>query len=77
MELFAGNTRDPTTVASQVEKIRTLLDDLSDVVVNTVRLPGTDGAGMPVVTRRTGLQRRAFELLEVNPDQTVPISVTG
>ncbi len=60
-----------------VHSFRTLLDDLSGVTVNTVRLPGTDGAGMPVVTRPTRLQRRAFELLEVNPDQTVPISVTG
>ena len=60
-----------------VHSFRTLLDDLSCVVVNTVRLPGADQARMAVVTRSTRLQRRAFELLEVNPDQSVPISVTG
>ena len=60
-----------------VHSFRTLLDDLSSVVVNSVRLPGAGETGLAVVTRPTELQRRAFELLEVSPDQNVPISVTG
>ena len=60
-----------------VHSFHTLLDDLSSVVVNAVRLPGVDQAGLAIVTRPTPLQSRAFQLLDVNPDQTVPISVTG
>ena len=55
---------------------RTLLDDLSGVVMNTARLPGANEAKLCIVTQPTRLQRRAFELLEVSPDINVPISVT-
>ncbi len=59
-----------------VHSFRTLLDDLSSVVVNTVRLPGSDQARLAVVTRPTKLQTRAFQLLEVHPEHTVPMNVT-
>ena len=60
-----------------VHSFRTVLDDLASVVVNVVRLPGAGTERTTIVTRRTRLQSRAFELLEVNPDRTVPISMTG
>ena len=56
-----------------VEGFRTRIDDL----VNVVRLPGAGRERTTIVTRRTRLQSRAFELLEVNPDRSVPINVTG
>ncbi len=58
-----------------VPSFRTLLEDLSSVVLNTVRLPGPAAAQVPIVTQPTPLQHRAFSLLEVNPNQIVPMSV--
>lgn len=43
-------------------------------------LPALPGAGVErttIVTQRTRPQTRAFELLEVNRDRTVPINMTG
>ncbi len=60
-----------------VHSFRTLLDDLASVVVNVVHLPGAGTECTTIVTRRTRLQSRAFELLEVNPERTVPINMTG
>ncbi|MCY4589407.1 MAG: transposase, partial [Alphaproteobacteria bacterium] len=60
-----------------VHSFRTLIDDLASVVVNVIRLPGASKERTTIVTRRTKLQSRAFELLEVNPDRTVPINMTG
>ncbi len=57
-----------------VHSFRTLIDDLASVVVNVIRL-GQERT--TIVTRRTRLQNHAFELLEVNPDRTVPINMTG
>ncbi len=60
-----------------VHSLRTLIDDLARVVVTIVRLPGAGTQRTTIVTRRTRLQSRAFELLKVNPDRTVPINLTG
>ena len=60
-----------------VEGFRTLIDDLASVVVNVIRPPGAGTERTIIVTRRTRLQSRAFELLEVNPDRTAPINLTG
>ena len=60
-----------------VHSFRTLIDDLASVVVNVIRLPGAGTERTTIVTRRTRLQSRAFELLEINPDRTVPISMSG
>ena len=60
-----------------VHSFRTLIDDLASVVVNIIRLPGASKERTTIVTRRTRLQSRAFELLELNPDRTVPINMTG
>ena len=60
-----------------VHSFETLLDDLSSVVLNKVRLPGQPESELAIVTRPTRLQARAFELLDVNPSRSVPIKVTG
>ena len=45
--------------------------------ISVVRLPGAETERTTVVTRRTRRQSRTFELLEVKPDRTVPINMTG
>ena len=54
-----------------------LLDDLSSVALNRVRMPGGADSELAVVTTPTRLQARAFELLDVNPGQSVPIRMTS
>ncbi len=66
-----------TSDGMPVHSFRTLLDDLSTIVVNTVRLPGTEQARVAIVTRLTTLQGRALALLDVKPDQAVPMTETG
>ncbi len=56
-----------------VHSLRTLIDDLSSVI----RPPGAGRERATIVTRRTRLQSRAFELPEINPDRTVPMDMTG
>ncbi|MDE0045920.1 MAG: hypothetical protein OXU19_08675 [bacterium] len=58
-----------------VEGLRTLIDDLASVVVNVIRLPGAGPERNTIVTRRTRVQCRAFELLEGNPDRTAPMNL--
>ena len=59
-----------------VHSFRTLIDDLSGVVLNHVRLPGKDTAELAVVTKPSRLQARALELLDIKAAQTVPITRT-
>ena len=73
----ARRGRKETPDGLPVHSFRTLIDDLASVVVNVIRLPGAGQERTTIVTRRTRLQSRAFELLEVNPDRTVPINLTG
>lgn len=42
-----------------------------------LRLPGHDNTLLTVVTAPTQVQKRAFDLLGVKPDQNVPIRMTG
>ena len=56
---------------------RTLLDDLSGMALNQLRLPGHGESLLSVVTAPTPVQKRAFELLGVKPDQSVPIRMAG
>ncbi len=56
---------------------RTLLDDLSGMALNQLRLPGHGESLLSVVTRPTPVQKRAFQLLGVNPDHNVPMRLTG
>ncbi len=60
-----------------VHSVRTLVDGLAGLVVNVIRLPDDDQERATIVARRTRLQNRAFELLEVNSDRTNPMKLTG
>ena len=56
---------------------QTLLGDLATLALNQVVLPTEYQTAITVSTKPTPLQRQAFDLLGVNPNQTVPITVTG
>ncbi len=60
-----------------VHSFPTLLGDLANLVLNRVRLPTQEKAAITIATEPTELQRRAFDLLDVDPSQTVSITVTG
>ena len=60
-----------------VHSFRTLLDDLSGLALNQLRLPGHGDSRLTVVTAPTPVQQRAFALLGVKPDQNVPIKMTA
>ena len=55
----------------------TLLGDLASLVLNRVRLPTPEQAAIMIATKSTKLQRRAFDLLGIDPQQDVSITVTG
>jgi hypothetical protein len=55
----------------------TLLADLANLVLNRVRLPTPEQAAITIATQPTKLQRRAFDLLGIDPKQDVSITVTG
>ncbi|MDE0265339.1 MAG: hypothetical protein OXJ37_23260 [Bryobacterales bacterium] len=55
----------------------TLLADLSSLALNRVVLPSQPQTTITVSTQPSNLHRKAFELLGVDPNQTVPITVTG
>ncbi len=56
---------------------RTLLDDLSGMALNQLRLPSHGVSLLSVVTKPTPVQKRAFQLLGVDPGQNVPKWLTG
>ena len=53
----------------------TLLDDLATLALNTVHLPDNPENRFAVATQPTPLQRRAFELLDVDPVKMFPVRV--
>ena len=60
-----------------VHRFRTLLDDLSSVGLNSVSLSNQVPSELMIVTTPTKLQDKAFQLLGINPSQTVPLMMTG
>ena len=52
----------------------TLLGDLSTIALDRVVLPAPDQAAVTVATK---VQRKAFDLLGVDPHKTVPMTATG
>ena len=52
-------------------------EELSGMALNQMRLPGRDKTLLSVVTAPTPVQKQAFELLGVKPDQNVPIRLPG
>ncbi len=73
----AKASRRRTADGLPVHSLRTLLADLSTVVLNQLRLPGQGDSLLPVITTPTALRKRAFQLLGVRPDQQVPIRMTA
>ena len=66
-----GTTADGLPVHS----LATLLDDLATLTLNTVHLPDNPENRFTVATQPTPLQRRAFELLDVDPVKMFPVRV--
>ena len=60
-----------------VHSFPTLLADLASLVLNQVCLPTQEQAAITVATKPSKLQRRAFDLLGVDPQQKVSITVTA
>ena len=58
-----------------VHSLPSLLDDLATLTLNTVHLPDNPENRFNVATRPTPLQRRAFELLDVDPAKMFPVRV--
>ena len=78
IDLLVGPYASSITAAVvPVHSFETLLDDLSSVVLNIVRMAEHPESRLAPVTQPTPLQARAFELLEVKPTRLVPIRMTG
>ena len=60
-----------------VHKFRTLLDGLSGMTLNQLRLLGHGESPMSVVTAPTPLRKQALQLLGGKPDQNVPKRLQG
>ena len=54
-----------------VHSLTTLLADLATLTLNEVTLPGSPDHAFPLLATPTELQRRAFELLEIDPARDV------
>ena len=55
----------------------TLLADLANLVLSRLRLPTQEQAATTITTEPTRLQRRAFDLPGIDPQQNVSITMTG
>ena len=55
-----------------VHSLKTLLADLATLTLNQVTLPTNPDQGFPMIAQPTPLQRKAFELLDVDPTKIVP-----
>ena len=55
-----------------VHSLKTLLADLATLTLNQVTLPTNPDQGFPMIAQPTPLQRKAFELLEIEPTKIVP-----
>ena len=66
-----------TPEGSPVHSFPTLLADLANLVLNRIRLPTRVQTAITIATEPSRLQRRAFDLLGVDPQQNVSITVTG
>ena len=55
--------------------LSTLLDDLATLALNTVHLPDNPENRFTVATQPTPMQRRTFELLDVDPVKMFPVRV--
>ena len=56
-----------------VHAFRSLLSDLATLTLNGVTLPGQPAAAFPLLAQPTPLQQTAFNLLNVDPKQPLPV----
>lgn len=68
---------EKTADGHTVHSLSTLLDDLSTLSLNSVSLLGKVEATIPMLAKQTPLQKRAMELLAVDPHKYVPSARTG
>ena len=66
-----------TAEGSPVHSLRTLLADLGTFTLNQVTLPDTPEHPFPMFARPTPLERKAFDLLRVNPTRFVARNLAG
>ena len=60
-----------------LHSLPTLLADLATLTLNEVTLPGSPNAVFPLAARPTPLQQRAFQLLDIQPDNFVASNLAG
>ncbi len=60
-----------------VLSFQTLMVDLSNLVLNRVRLPAREKPAITVATQPSKLQRPIFDLLAVEPQQIVSMTATA
>ena len=60
-----------------VQSFETLIDDLTGVALNKVRLPGPSGTTPAIMRQPTRIRARAFDLPHVDLRQSVPRGVRG
>ncbi len=68
----AGADAERSVEGSPAPGLQALLANLSTLTLNEVALPGSAGHAVPMLSQPTPLQRRAFELLQVDPAGDVP-----
>ena len=64
-----------TSEGLPVHSLPSLLEDLATLALNTVHLPDNPEHRFTVATQPTPVQRRAFELLDVDPVKMFPVRV--
>ena len=60
-----------------VHSFRTLLADLATVTLNEMHVTDKPECVLPIVTELSDIQKKAFDLLNVKPNQHVSMNVTG
>ena len=60
-----------------IHSFTTLLADLATLTLNVVTMPVSPDHAFPLTAKPTELQRRAFELLDIDPAKDVAMYVTG
>ena len=65
-----GGQKDPDGLP--VHSLTTLLADLATLTLNEATVPAAPDHGFPVFAQPTELQRRALDLLEIDPAKFLP-----
>ena len=74
--VLASFTSATPRVHSDSDSIATLMPNLATLALQQVALPSEHTTAMTVSTKPSLLQHPTFDLIGVEPNQTVPITVT-